>query len=282
MGPIGLREQQKYHDSFCGKIVLEWKTPQFHKKNIVLVEGIRDKCVYSKFVSSITEVRTTSGCRELLEILKDIRVNLPVPSIAIKDSDFCRVNNSLIEYSGFFYTDAHDCEMMMLSCNQAFVTTISELSIRLDKIQLSHIWDLLKPISLLKWFCFSSIPEKRLYLRGLKVWDMSDCQAFSFEYLVSNAQAATKDKGRDVQIDLEELKSFCNSKERFNEWEVVNGHDFIKMLITHTKNKCSAKSFYEVLSSNYSLGCFKKTELYRAVKEYESTLSERGSISFFV
>ena len=282
MGPIGLRAQQSYHDTFCDQIVLEWKTPQFHGKNIVLVEGVNDKSLYSKFTTTDTEVRETHGCRELPDVLKGVRGLIPVHSIAIKDSDFSRVNDSFISYPGLFYTDSHDCEMMMLSCKEVFNATIAEVGIEMEETSLARVWQLLTPISLLKWFCYSSNPEKRFSLRGVKVWAMKDEDALNLGHLIKVASAATKACGRDVELDYSEIAEFTISHSAYNNWDVVNGHDFIKVLSSQSKCNCSYKTFYNVLSRNYTLTHFKSTSLYRDIKQYELSISRDRDYSFFI
>lgn len=282
MGPIGLRAQQSYHDTFCDQIVLEWKSPQFHGKNIVLVEGVCDRNLYSKFSTEETEVRETHGCRELPDVLKGVRDSIPVQSIAIKDSDFSRVNNSFISYPGLFYTDSHDCEMMMLSCGEVFDATVSEVGMEITEGFLAEVWQLLSPVSLLKWYCYSSNPQKRFSFRRVKVWAMNDDEALNISHLISIALETTKEGGREVEVDYSDIMGFVSSHAAYNNWEVVNGHDFIKMLSSRSKCNCSSKTFYKVLTKNYTLTHFKSTDLYNDIKQYESSISGQSIVSFFV
>lgn len=282
MGPIGLRAQQTYHDTFCDQIVLEWKSPKFHGKNIVLVEGVRDKSLYSKFTTSDTEVRETHGCRELPDVLRGVRGLIPVQSIAIKDSDFSRVNDSFISFPGLFYTDSHDCEMMMLSCKDVFDTTVAEIGIKMEEETLVKVWDLLSPLSLLKWYCYSSSPQKRFSFKDVKIWAMSDEDALNLNHLINIAFATTKACGRDVELDYDEITEFVSSHSAYNNWEVVNGHDFIKVLSSWSKHNCSPKTFYNVLSRNYTLTHFMSTNLYKDIKQYESSISGERNYSFFI
>lgn len=242
-----------------------------------MVEGKWDEFFFGRFCSDTTAVIQSGGCSKLINIFKAIREAIPTNSIAIKDSDFDRINSSTVDISGFFYTDCHDCEMMVMASKHAFGRAMESLSITLTEEDIALLFDRLRPLSVLKWFCYSR-PEMRPSFRGIDVCGLEVDIMCDICRLASLAIENTHEKGREVIIDLEELKAFYNSHTHFDYYEVVNGHDMIAMLLQHAKTicnqSCSRDEMRDALYRSFNLEDFSSTNIYRDIKAYESTLAD--------
>ena len=282
MAPIGLRDQQKVSDSRNGQIILDWKSPKYHGKNIIVVEGKWDEIFFGQFCTDSTAILQSGGCSQLVSIYKAIKVAIPTNSIAIKDSDFDRVNSSTISIPGFFYTDYHDCEMMVLASITAFDKTMRELSLSITKDDLVVLFERLRHLSLLKWFCYSR-PEMRPSFKGINICSLDQETMSDIHKLADMAIEYTRKKGRDVSFNHSELTAFCESHTSYDCFEVVNGHDMITLLLHHVNTICkqsySRDYMTGVLYSNYSIEDFTSTCLYRDIKAHEATLAQ--GITFF-
>lgn len=267
MGPEGLRANQRRCDITCDKWILEWKTPQFSGKNLLIVEGPSDVSFYQKFVSSSTEIRNAGGCRSLHDVFLEIKRKSSILSLAIMDSDFARVNGNLLNTPGFFYADYHDHEMMCFSFPVVLCSTLSDLSISCSGSDYDAMISNLESLSVIKWFSYST-PEKRLSTKrinpgGLDAVLLRDC-----EYLLNKAVEDTTNAGRIVSVTIEEIDSFKQSHTPFDPLEVINGHDLISMIVNHANKQganCSKKRFLQTLHERFTMGNFMTTSLYRDV-----------------
>ncbi|CDD48665.1 conserved domain protein [Bacteroides sp. CAG:875] len=127
--PISLKESVKAQD-LINEIRLQWNTAAFHQKVLIMVEGKDDKTFYFKFFNpSQSELKTCKGCRKLKDVYTSIRNSLTIECIAIKDSDFDRLNHIRPIDENFFYTDCHDYEMMCLADEQVKKELFDNLAI---------------------------------------------------------------------------------------------------------------------------------------------------------
>ena len=100
-------------ETVADEFILQWKSPGYVDKVLVLVEGKDDRNFYYKFFNHYTtEVKDCKGCKKVVEVYNILKRKADFIYITIKDSDFERLNGRLIREPNFFLSDCHDYEMM--------------------------------------------------------------------------------------------------------------------------------------------------------------------------
>ena len=93
----------------------------------LLVEGITDQKLYAKLIDGgNTKVEMVHGGVESLRNAISTLILETKQVIGIRDADFLHLDNQQESIAGFFLTDVHDAEMMLLSCDMAFKSIVAE------------------------------------------------------------------------------------------------------------------------------------------------------------
>lgn len=111
-----LKDASSKHQLKANQIRMEWRTSENYGKVLILVEGPEDSTFYFKFFNRENSgIRNSGGCGTLKGVYSILRASDEITCIAIKDSDFDRINGVPVVDENFFYADNHDYEMMCLS-----------------------------------------------------------------------------------------------------------------------------------------------------------------------
>ncbi len=253
------------------EFIQEWRVPANINKVLVLVEGKDDRIFYFKFFrSEATAIKDCGGCGKM----KDIYPLLDATSIchiAIKDSDFARLNSIMPIDDNFFYADAHDYEMMCLNNENACVELFENLGIKYEDSLLEKVFRELNYLSFFKWFNYTY--HSNYNFAPFSVEGLTDGQLASYSFIHGKVSLVSP---RCVPIRENELNEFISSHASCDKYELTNGHDFIKRLCHHIKtgytehNKLNEERLRNVLHPCFRLDAFVQTVLYRDINVWEN------------
>lgn len=268
--PISLKESVKAQD-LINEIRLQWNTAAFHQKVLIMVEGKDDKTFYFKFFNpSQSELKTCKGCRKLKDVYTSIRNSLTIECIAIKDSDFDRLNHIRPIDENFFYTDCHDYEMMCLADEQVKKELFDNLAITYEPGLIDKVLHELEYLSYFKWFNYT---HKAYYeMKAIKVENETAENLNNYAFLHNKGYVSSS----KLIISEKDLNSFIISNSPCSPKEITNGHDFIKRLCYHLKVQKELHNINEHQIRLILYPCFRKenfqqTSLYREIKEWETS-----------
>lgn len=257
-------------------------------KFTVFVEGIDDTILYEKFFNQDRViVSQTEGVSRLTEIVGCLdRHGLENYFIAIKDSDYDRINCSLPSYDNLFLTDKHDLETTIISVAAVEMLLKENLryaDIKKEKVETQIIdgealiveaCDMLLDISYIRWY--NNEYDKNINFDVLKFQDVLstygalDCKS-CLKYLLDNPC------NKSVNVTSEDINAFkADHGEIDDVFQLVRGHDLCEVLYIlikknryyRQKSNLSSDKIEMYLRSGFSKEQFRSTELYSNVKSY--------------
>jgi hypothetical protein len=259
--------------STINTIRLELRHPAAKNYLWVLVEGETDQKLYTKLIDGKnTKVDMVHGGVESLRKALSILILETKQIIGIRDADFLHLDNQAETIARLFLTDAHDAEMMLLSCNTVFESIVAE-----------HL-----P---LKRTCFEDFRRELLaslvFLAGIRWLNDTDNLEFNFKGLdfskFYDAIQLTLDKTNCIQT-IENRSPNKRSSIQINEvdqkiagfsdhYNLCNGHDVEKAFALHvTTNKSKGIKDTDIgkaLRIAYRKEDFATTKLFGHLKDWE-------------
>lgn len=265
-----LRQEQK-EANVADSFILEWKTPRYKEKVLILVEGEGDCIFYYKFFNSKkAEIRYSQGCSKIKEIHTYLLESRTIKHITIKDSDFERLNNTLSTDEGFFYADAHDYEMMCIKNKLTRQEIMENLGIEYSEELYAEIFNELQSISYFKWYNYSQ--HLNYNFRALNVASLTTEQLNDFDYIHRDLQK--KSPGVKQYISEDELKMFKTCHPCCDLYELTCGHDFIKRLCFYLQKNYSKQEnedkLKHIMHPCFRMDAFMQTELYHSIQTWSS------------
>ncbi len=253
---------------------MEWRTPIYKDKVLILVEGKSDKCFYYKFFNSETsEIRNSQGCRKLKEIHERLLCCHSIKNITIRDSDFERLNGTLLSINGFFYTDAHDYEMMCLRDEQTRKELIENLvTINYSEEVFENIFEELKCISYFKWYNYTK--HLSYNFDSFSVTSFEKDQLNDFDFIHGEIHPKSR-KAKVVTKTI--LNKFKTDHNTCDPYELTCGHDFIKRLCFYLKKEHRIQKkendIKDIMRPCFRMDSFKRTELYHSICAWSNKYS---------
>ena len=267
MSEFDLEERETLKvEEIAQSIKMQWDTPTFDGKTLLLVEFDTDKrCYYKLFNEDNVELRTTRGCNRMKRLYLAIQ-QYGIPNFAIQDSDFARVCNRKPAEVNYFITDCHDHEMMCFANNDVMKDVFKNLAIRYDKPLVDEVFEDLKMLSYMKWYNydqhlnlnfkgFNPRGKKKDYLRSIKeLWGV-----------VRNHSPKRK-----KDITEKEILDFVSKQSEQDFYEITNGHDFLDLLSQSIGDKYSmpylqGDHIRPIIYTCFTIDRFEKTDLYKAI-----------------
>lgn len=259
------RETQKVEE-IAQSIKMQWDTPAFDGKTLLLVESDTDRrCYYKLFNEDVVELRTTRGCNSMRRLFFAIQ-QYGIPNFAIQDSDFARVCNKKPTEANYFITDCHDHEMMCFANHNVMKDVFMNLAIRYDKPLVDEVFEDLKMLSYLKWYNY----DQHLNLnfngykpRGKKKDDLRSIRKI-FDVVKNHSPKRKKD------ITEKEVLDFVSKQPRQDLYEITNGHDFMDLLSQSISYKYSmpyllGDHIRPIIYTCFTIDRFENTDLYMAI-----------------
>lgn len=260
----------------------------------LLVEGTDDERVYSRFISDHCEIMVCYGKRNLKEALEclerwDRRFNR---YLGIMDSDFDNLKTNQRRHRNLIPTDGHDLEVMTLK--YALDDLLDEYLKGKEKESVDNFKGLLKK----RLFALGSkIGYLRMNLYDCEIRDTSTFKIFDFltvrylEKLNSKCELSPTDainvvkdnypKFDESQIPIRKLKKELKKLRKENADNLCHGKDMIEILYVifpKLTEKYFGKEiglpnrgyFKKQLFETFDQPHFKKTRLYKQIKEWEA------------
>lgn len=139
----------------------------------ILVEGIDDEKVYSKFFrKDRVKIKEVPGSCLMIETVVPELNDESGQVIGIKDADFIRLHGETVLHGAIFITDQHDLEMMMLKSDRVLENIDAEYSPGVDIFDIrNEILNQASFIGYIRWFndtnqlqiCFKGISHGSFY-----------------------------------------------------------------------------------------------------------------------
>jgi hypothetical protein len=259
------RETQKVEE-IAHSLKMQWDTPAFDGKTLLLVEYDTDKrCYYKLFNEDKVELRTTRGCNGMRRLFLAIQ-KFSIPNFAIQDSDFARVCKREPEDINYFITDCHDHEMMCFANQNVMADVFKNLAIRYDKYLIDEVFEDLRMLSYLKWYNYSqhlNIKFKGYNPRGKKKDALRSIKSI-FDIVKSHSPNRKKD------IIESEVLDFVSKQPKQSLYEITNGHDFLDVLSQSIGEKygmpfLQGDHIRPIIYTCFTIDRFVDTDLYKAI-----------------
>lgn len=266
-----LRETEKGQKRIARSIIMSHKVPQTINKFLVLVEGIDDLPIYSKFFDvNKVDIKDCNGCEHVKVVHDTIKQEREgnKPFLSILDSDFNQLNGNVPFDSNVFYTDYHDSELLISGNKQVRYKVFKDL---LPKVKAIDIRECAKKelfyVSFAKWF--NEYRHLSFKFEGL---DLINCMP---NQVISESIALQYFKPSSKGISKFPSKAFRNFQSRNrnpNLDQLTNGHDLITRMAGILRKKyqlqISDKDLRDRFCKAFENSHAKKTKLYKNIASW--------------
>ena len=253
-------------EELADSIKMQWDSPAFDGRTLLLVEDEADKkCYFKLFNHCNVEIRTTTGCNNMKHLFDAIQP-YGVPNFAIQDSDFARVCGKKPIEANYFLTDYHDHEMMCLYDEDIMKAVFENLAIAYDAALVSSTFDDLKMLSFFKWFNYHM--HLNVNFKGYKPRGKARVDLRSFDAIYSVVRPQSPNCC--VKITEADVLAFVSSQSSQSVFEITNGHDFLDVLSQGIETKYHIHNLRKediqiVIYASFTFNRFAKTQLYRDI-----------------
>ena len=268
-----LKDASSKHQLKANQIRMEWYTPKNYGKVLILVEGPEDATFYFKFFNRENSgIKNSGGCGTLKGVYSILRTANEITCIAIKDSDFDRINSVAAIDENFFYADNHDYEMMCLSDQDVRKTFFENIGIEPDEELIDLIIEELRYLSFFKWYNYTHFNCYIMSKIRVDSQDITADKLNSYNFLHTTCYNPVSSHN---VIDKNCLEHFIEQNHEYSDWEIINGHDFIQRLCfhlkqSHNRNNINEEKIKLVLYPCFDMNAFQKTLLYRDIRQWEA------------
>lgn len=261
------------------------------KKWVFLVEGKTDRILFTKFIANDDVlINSCDGKPKLKEIVKELRSRDFNSFIAILDLDFEKIDKEVIDDKQIFYSDHHDIEISIIESNSLNVILekysveekLNSFTETFKDSYKDYVFKLGSYLGYLKW---SNKKDNLGLVFKPKNVDGNQLKIDKFinknlvylgnEKMINTVLEYSKNRGTHLSSKQDIISSFDeNVKSNLDLLQLCNGHDLSHIIalslkkIIGTRN-VSYKDIEEDLRLSYDSNCFKKTNLYKAIKNWE-------------
>ncbi len=261
-----------------------------YKGAILLVEGASDCRLFNRLGGYVARTVTATGKDNVLCALKTLRTEGYLGLIAIVDADYWVLEGW--PHHEALVTDTHDIETLILK-SPALEKIISKFLIDEDRLSAKDCalrlrTNLLKcglPLGCLRWE--SERSGLGLNFKTVDPWQFVNPDNFSLRQPELIEKLTAKPTGK-ARITRAELRTRAQALLLLNQdpWMVCQGHDLCKLLAmmlplmfgrqgaaeaAEPPSEVRASAIEARLRAAYELASFKKTRLYKAIREWESS-----------
>lgn len=262
-----LEERSKGNtQELANSIKMQWNSPKFDGKILLLVENETDKlCYFKLFDTKHVEIRTTCGCNRMKCLFDDIQPT-GIPNFAIQDSDFARVCGNKPDAPNYFFTDKHDHEMMCLADDEVMKDLFENKALPYDVALVDEVFDDLLMLSQLKWYNYYR--HLNVNFKGFKVRGKNKEDLHSFSAIYESVRLNSPNCIE--QITEEDLRTFVDGQPPQDRYELTNGHDFLDILSQHIGQRCHKKNLKQddlrpIIYALFTKERFARTQLFRSI-----------------
>lgn len=253
-------------EEIASSIKMQWCTPTYDGKILLLVEDQDDKNCYFKFFNyDLVEIRTSAGCNKMRHLFDILRL-YSIPLFAIQDSDFARVCDKIPKEENYFITDCHDHEMMCLNNPKVMKAIFVNNAVNYDLELVKSAFDYLRMLSHFKWYNYKY--HLNVNFRGYKVCGKKKEELCSFDAIYNTVKPHSP-KCTSLIKEFH-INDFIKEQNRQSDFELTNGHDFLDLMTQLIEEKYNLhgkikNNLRTIMYSSFTLDCFKDTNLYRNV-----------------
>jgi hypothetical protein len=250
----------------ANSIKMQWNSPAFGGKVLLLVEHNTDRlCYFKLFDHNHVEIRTTCGCNSMKRLFDAIQPT-GVPNFAIQDSDFARVCGRVPAEANYFLTDKHDHEMMCLSDAEIMKAIFENMAMAYDVAMVDEVFEDLAMLTQFKWYNYHhhlNVNFKGYKPRGK---DKADLRSFAAIYGLVRPQSPKC----NVAIAEADVLAFVGDQPVHDRFEITNGHDFMDILSQNIGRVCkkpnlNKENLRPIIYANFTIDRFKRTQLYHDI-----------------
>lgn len=270
MSDFDLEERDKQNaELIANSLKMQWDTPSFDGKILLLVEFDTDRrCYYKLFNEDKVELRTTRGCNSMKRLFKAIQ-KYDIPNFAIQDSDFSRICNCMPTEDNFFITDFHDHEMMCVSNKNVMKDIFSNLAIKYDQSLVDQVFADLEMLSYLKWYNYDQ--HLNINFKGYKPRGKKREELASIDTIWGIVRPHSPNRKKEV-CEAEVL-DFVSRQPKQSVYEITNGHDFLDILSQSIGQKYAMPSLVgdqirPIIYTCFTLDRFVNTNLYKSIYKW--------------
>lgn len=267
MSEFDLEEREtKKVDEIADSLKMQWDTPAFDGKILLLVENDTDRrCYYKLFNEDKVELKTTRGCNCMRRLFLAIQ-QYDIPNFAIQDSDFARVCNREPEESNYFLTDCHDHEMMCFANQNVMADVFKNLAIRYDQPLIDNVFEDLKMLSYFKWYNYCN--HLNINFKGYKPRGKKSDELRSIKEIFDVVKSHSPNRKKDI-VESEVLE-FVSNQSKQSLFEITNGHDFLDKLSQSIGDKYGMPTLLgehirPIIYTCFTIDRFVDTNLYKAI-----------------
>lgn len=241
----------------------------------VLVEGLTDQKLYAKLIDgSNTKVEMVHGGVENLRKALSILISETNQVLGVRDADFLYLDNQQEMIDCLFLTDAHDAEMMLLSCDTAFESIVAEYlpDKRVDFKNFRHkLLVSLGFLSGIRWL--NNTENLELNFSGIDLDKFYDAITLTLNKTkcIEDIESRSPSKKRSIQQKEIDLKIVGIS----DHYNLCNGHDVEKAFAHHVKchtprtKGLQDTDIGKALRMAYRKDDFQATKLYESLSDWE-------------
>ena len=231
-------------------------------KVLLLVEGVDDEAFYQSYLNTgMVYVYALYGCEHFQNILHTFNPLYPGKLLVIKDADFDHLNGITYAFSNLFLTDQHDYEMMMVTPDR--VKYVAE-EYGLSDTDAAGIYDCvvdnISDYSYIKWHN----SRRRTTEMGINFKATKAVRHYGMT-ISESLDILRPVQHQGVVLDQGAIETLKNSNIRADRRQLINGHDFCKMIPKAIKDikmkNIKDKDIPQKLKSHYTKADFSATHL---------------------
>jgi hypothetical protein len=242
----------------------------------VLVEGEDDCKIYPKFFAeNVTRVEFVNGGKDQLMLALKTLAQETKQVIGIRDADFLHLEENYPPVANLFFTDCHDIEMTMLYNDAVFENILYEYSLQQELAEIKQ--NILTEASFVGYIrYYNELNTCSINFKGI---DYNVDFENNTHYITLHKNCLIQElnqrsPNKKTTIDESTINQFAQVKKIQDTYQLVNGHDFIKMLmlrIKKTMNNLNIKTDNIAISlrNSYQIAHFKETTLYSKLLDWQ-------------
>jgi hypothetical protein len=259
-------------------IRLEWNSPVGKDLIFVLVEGDDDCKIYPKFFQKDKcRIEQVHGGYSQMEAAIEKFQQYADRIIGIRDADFCHITQIYAQYKNFFYTDCHDIEMTMIQNNTVFENILHEYSLQTESVKIKE--NILLESSFVGCVrYFNEINNCSINFEGIAFGNIVE-QLPDHSLSLQKPQCLEiinqRSPNKTETLYKNTINQFILSNRTIDLFQLVNGHDFIKLLALRINfqisQKIKDKDVSKSLRNSYRIEDFCQTNLYKCILSWQNT-----------
>lgn len=259
------------------------------KGAFLLVEGRSDQKLFVKFTDfNETQVVVCRTRSDVIDAIHTLNAGNYSGVVAIIDADFDRVEGRFAPSVNVFFTDAHDAELMMVSCDDAIGALLAEFSSPEKLTQ----WLNSNPTSLVV-----HLVEEGSKIGALLLYSIRTNAAFDFGSFKNGLRLSDFVNEVDLRIDINNLVQHVLNRsgrpytpkqpiidgvlaifaEGHPPVELCRGHDLMDLIgfaLRSAVGSClqvdvAGHKLEGYLRVAYSMHCFSRTKLWKDITEWQ-------------